>query len=186
MGRPWFTCVMNVAILSAGPCLIQTFDPDTRHDLRIGVNRAAGVIPCDWWSCGDGQTFREHVPIGLPVLFTMDHQDGQLRADNRVKERVARHRVVVWGDCNRALDGLPACWSNWSITASLALAVWQGAKRVDVHGHYYDGEDETNCTDVSGKRLDKRKETRPRVIADWRQMVSWANKQGITVEEHRP
>ncbi|MFI4862426.1 MAG: hypothetical protein ACIAXF_17305, partial [Phycisphaerales bacterium JB063] len=70
---------MKIALLSAGPSLRQTFNPDAKFDLRVGVNRAAGAFHCDWWSCGDGQTFLEHEPVGFPVLFTMTEADGNLR-----------------------------------------------------------------------------------------------------------
>lgn len=173
---------MKVAILSAGPSLVQTFDPDAGHDLRIGVNRAAGSFHCDWWSCGDGQTFREHEPIGLPVVFTMDRHDGQLRADCNVGERFARHRVVGWNECRDALAGrgLPGCWDNWSITAALALAVWQGAKHVDVYGH-----DMRGIVDVAGRRLDKRAENWKRVGKDWLMVSGWAREQGLTLKHHQ-
>ena len=180
---------MKVAILSAGPLLVHTFNPDARYDLRIGVNRAVGSYHCDWWSAGDAQTFAEHRPIGHPVLFTMTDTDGQFRRYPDTQKRLSGHRMVLWGECCTALSGqgMPGCWSNWSITAALALAVWQGAQHVDVFGHYYEGEDPNNCTDVSGRRIEKRIEQRPRVLRDWKRMVEWAvDQQGSTVAEHLP
>jgi hypothetical protein len=122
------------------------------------------------------------------VLFTMTDADGQFRRFRDTPKRLERHRMVLWSECSKALAGrgLSSCWNNWSITAALALAVWQGAKHVDVHGHYYDGENPDNCTDVSGRRIEKRKEQRPRVLREWKDMVAWAIEQGLTIKEHLP
>jgi hypothetical protein len=172
---------VKIALLSAGPSLKQTFDPDAKFDLRIGVNRAVGTYHCDWWACGDGQTFREHVPIGYPVVFTMSHTDGQLRAKDTL-ERLDKHRVLTWGDFARQDDGagLPPCWTNWSITAGLTLAVCLKAREVHVYGH-----DMAGVTDVSGRRLDKRAENWKRVGRDWLTMVGWAKDRGVLVREHK-
>lgn len=173
---------MKVAILSAGPSLVQTFDPDAGHDLSIGVNRAAGSFHCDWWSCGDAQTFAEHEPVGYPVLFTMTGADGQFRRFRDTPDRLAKHRMVLWGECSDALAGrgLPACWNNWSITAAMALAVWQGAKHVDVYGH-----DMSGVIDVAGRRMDKRAEQWKRVGKDWMMVSGWAREQGLTLKHHQ-
>ena len=172
---------MRVALLSAGPSLAQTFDPDAGHDLRIGVNRAVGSFHCDWWSCGDAQTFAEHEPIGYPALFTLDDTDGQFERFANTRDRLTKHRVVLWSEIGNALAGrgLPASWTNWSITAGLVLAVWKGAKHVDVYGH-----DMSGVVDIAGRRLDKRAEQWKRVGKDWLMVSSWAREQGLTLKHH--
>lgn len=172
---------MRVAILSAGRSLRDTFDPDASFDLRIGVNSAAAMHHCDWWSCGDGQTFDRVVPIGLPAVFTLDPDDGWYRKQRRTAERIKRHRVMAWSQMKKQLPGAPDCWTNWSITAALVLAVEQGATQVHVYGH-----DMRGTIDVEGHELARRAELWPRVIDDWRATLAWTRESDVVVTQHGP
>lgn len=170
---------MRIAILSAGQSLRQTFDPTEHFDLRIGVNAAAAMHYCDWWSCGDAQTFDRIEPVGFPVLFTMTDSDSQFRRRRVTAERLERHRMVLWSEVAKRVHP-PSVWSNWSITAALGLAVDLGAKDVQVYGH-----DMTGTVDSSGHRLDKRAENWKRVGRDWLLTRAWAVEQGLRINEHR-
>lgn len=173
---------MRVALLSAGPSLRQTFDFDAHFDLRIGVNSAAAVAHCDWWACGDGQTFARVEPIGLPVLFTIDPADGWFRMTSNVQARRDRHRVVSWSEVEQRLHPPhESAWKDWSITAALVLAVDLGATSVSVYGH-----DAVGTVDVAGHALNARRDFWPRVIAAWAATKDWAGGKGVRVIEHRP
>lgn len=171
---------MKIAILSAGPSLRQTFNPDEHFDLRIAVNSAASAHHCDWWACGDAQTFDRVEAIGYPVLFTMTESDSHFRNRSSTAERLKQHRMVLWSEMGLRLRP-PQCWSDWSITAALALAVDQGGRQVHVYGH-----DMAGTIDINGHRLEKRAENWKRVAAAWDEMTRWASAQGVRVKMHQP
>jgi sugar phosphate isomerase/epimerase len=171
---------MRVAILSAGPSLRQTFDPDARTDLRIGVNAAATLFACDWWSCGDGCNFYELRPIGTPHLFTVTDSDAWLKRTEEVKARFASHHVETWGPVGSALNA-PDGATTWSITAALMLAVHLGGKSVDVYGH-----DMVGTVDAAGRNIPARAGNYGRMREHWQSVREWAERRGVTVAEHRP
>lgn len=167
---------MNAAILSAGQSLRQTFDPDARFDVRIGVNSAVQFFHCDWWACGDAQTFARCVAIGYPVLFTVTESDSWF---HRHEARLAKHRMVLWGAV-RDRQHPPEGALDWSISAALALAVDLGAASVHVYGHDMSGD-----TDVSGHQLAARPANWKRVAAAWSATVAWAQERNVRLFEHR-
>lgn len=165
---------MRIAILSAGLSLRRTYRPDVPYDVRIAVNAAAGEFACDYWSCGDGLAFAQTVPVGFPAVFTIDRDDGHFR---RVADRLAKHRVMLWCDKRPELMemGCPATWSDWSITAALALAVLlrdaTEQTQIDVYGH-----DLSGTVDVGGFEIASRPSYFPRVAAAWDDVLAWARK----------
>ena len=173
---------MRVALLSAGPSLPQMFDPDAQNDLRVGVNSAAALFHCDWWACGDGVTFARVEPIGYPALFTLSPDDANLKAN---ADRLSQHRVEPWGPLKQRFDS-PQCWTNWSLTAGLVLAVDQGASEVYVYGHDFEIAPRSEVTDCVGYSLPKRRDNRDRVIRDWREVRKWAEGRGVPVREIQP
>jgi len=142
------------------------------------------VFVCDWWSCGDGQTFHRVEAVGLPVLFVMQPDCSWYRQTSAIRDRFARHRVVGWDKVRDSVTP-PNEWSNWSVTAALALAVEQGASRVDVYGH-----DCRGIVDVSGHTLAKREDTWKRASNSvphcWRITRDWAASRGVEIIEHQP
>ena len=174
---------MRVGVLSAGPSLAKTYCPGADTDVRIGVNAAASLFECDWWSCGDGATFARVEPVGRPIVFTMTPDDGHLRTP-QVAKRLSEHEVVRWSSIKPRVSP-PKCWTNYSITAALALAVDLGASRIDIYGH-----DMTGTVDCAGYRLAKRAEQWDRksnsVRGSTNEVVRWCRDIGIEVVQHRP
>ena len=174
---------MRIALLSAGPSLRHTFDSDLAYDMRIGVNAAAAVARCDWWSCGDGETFARIEPIGKPIVFTMTPDDGHLRTP-KVAGRLERHRVVRWSSIKPRVNP-PKCWTNWSITAALALSVDLGARQIDIYGH-----DMSGTVDCAGHELAKRAKMWDRksnsVRRSTEEVIRWCRESGIRVVHHQP
>lgn len=180
---------MRVALLSAGPSLVRTFDESERFDLRIGVNSAVGFFRCDWWSCGDGQTFervyQHRGVIGLPVLFCMSPDCSRFRATSRLVKRYKAHRVVGWHEVRKRVHP-PANWDSFSVVASVPLAVDLGATRIDVYGH-----DCMGTVDVSGHDMAKRayhfERTDGGSVQDrWAMITEWAADKGTEIVEHQP
>lgn len=185
---------MRVALISAGPSVLHTFDPTKRYDLRIAVNSAAAVFHCDWWVCGDGQTFErivnhpEHDVVGVPAILTLDRADRGFRSSGKVAMRHARHRVEDWGFVRDGVHPDNGA-QNWSVTMALALAVQQGGREVHVFGHYHPDQAEPLDADCIGFKLASRPEKfttkRPtNVPTDWATTKSWAQRQGVTITEH--
>ena len=190
---------MHATILSAGPHLLETYRPLERvspRAVRIAVNAAAAKVACDYWCCGDGQTFARIDPVASPdpmTLFTITDSDSWFHSRAEVRRRFEAHQrggdqpggLRLWGPVARDL-GAPGAATAWSITAALLLAVRLGARDVEVHGHYHEGDDPGNITDCAGFALAKRLDTRPRVLADWQTMRRWAHDRGIRVVEVAP
>lgn len=164
---------MRVALLSAGPSLRQTFDVDEHFDVRIGINSAAAMVHCDYWSCGDGQTFERVNPLGVPAVFTMRADDARVARKRQKIEPDKAHRFIDWPAIKESCVP-PQCWSNWSITAAIALAVHLKADSIDLFGHGPFGD-----TDCSGFKLAKRMDNWPRVQADLEEMVRWVQSLGV-------
>lgn len=171
---------MRVALLSAGPSLLDTFDPDAKFDLRIGVNAAATLLHCDWWSCGDGCNVYELKPVGWPALFTCTDSDEWLKKDEQIRARVARHRVETWGAIERAV-GAPGGVMTWSVTSAIPLAAWLGATSIDVYGHDMQG-----AVDIAGREIARRIGNYKRMSEHWRLACHWAKKRSIEIHEHKP
>lgn len=163
---------MRVAILSAGPSLLHTFDPRETFNLRVAVNAAAGVVHADWWVAGDAQTFARVRPIGVPVMLTMNNTDEPYREH---AERTATHRFCSWDWLMRSTDA-PSQASNWSITMAIALSVLMRADQVDIFGH-----DATGTVDVCGFDLMKRTDNWKRQADDYESVVAWAESRGVRV-----
>jgi len=118
---------MNVAILLAGPSLAKlTAAPDA--DLLIGVKRAALRFPCDW--C---------VVLDIPCLRSdwfrqVDAEQYLTRRDYRPKYTTrpgvtCEEMELVYPPSTKAKH-----WNMFSSSASLVLAKFLGAKRIDVYG----------------------------------------------------
>lgn len=119
----------TIAILSSGPSL-RLFDPSERFDLRIGVNRAATVHACDWWSVGDQQAFWRHLTdpdnerhgmvIGRPRVITMSDTWGGVQGANRA----LFNEFPEWMTWEKLRDTAcpPQEWDCYSSTIALVLA----------------------------------------------------------------
>lgn len=172
---------MRVALLSAGPSLLETFSGEADFDLRIAINAAATKFEADWWSCGDGCNVYDIVPIGHPHLFTNTASDNWLRKDEWIKERLCHYRVETWGPVAKAV-GPPGGVMTWSVTAAIPLAVWLGATSIDVYGH-----DMRGTVDIAGREIPRRANNYRRMAQHWQLACDWAERRHrIVIREHKP
>ena len=159
---------MRVALLSAGPSLSSSFHPDAApHDVRIGVNTAASLFACDWWSCADQHRFAEIEPVGTPRLFTIDAEYHKMQSRNG--DKVAKFEVQGWKSVFADVSA-PSIWQNFSATSALVLARWLGATHLDVYGV-----DMTGVTCCAGETMaPQRKQSRWERERDlWAEIVNW-------------
>jgi hypothetical protein len=139
------------------------------YALVVGVNRAARVYGCDWWSIGDAEAFAEVEPVGSPHIWT--HVDTLHRIRREHPVRSTRHDSALY----RRDERLP--WTIFSATAALMLAVELRVKRVDCFGVDMVGE----C-DWDGTRRGVRGEDRwTRERRAWSLAVNKLNDAGIAV-----
>lgn len=181
---------MNLAILSCGPSLQAFLDEPVKHDEYMGVNRAVGAYPCDYWVGLDPRVFTETVPMTLtcecfPFIFTSDNVD-------------ARHPLPMSGWACRdsqlfakvkGLDTLGSTpWRRWSgVYALMVGALVLGAKRLTLYGY-----DMAGFQFWDGKPVYRRAcHPSPQTIDDtrWREeqhcfdsVVEWLIRRGVEVE----
>jgi len=121
--------MIRAAIYSGGPSLEDTWRGG--YDLGIAINRAAFVVPQEYWqwaSVGDWWTHPElflDYPIPSAGYFTMRHIVG-----HEYPKKVNGAHMLTWDD----LPPMPPT-TSYSITASLHLAAYIGARDITVYGH---------------------------------------------------
>lgn len=129
---------MNAAILCPGPSLLRTYDPAAVYGLRIAVNRASLMVPCDWLAALDHPLIRDELADKLrprPKLLT--NNEGRRHFPDW--EGVTTEQL--FGYCQPVGIG----WSTYTKTAAILFAAYKGATRIDVYG-----DDQTNAPDADG------------------------------------
>lgn len=113
----------TIGIVARGPGHETLLDRRAGVGVLIGVNHAAGLYPCDWWSFGDARSRLEAQPIGAPRWFTTRTAARQIgEAGVPVPED-----ALIW---ETFPDVLRNCWRLYSATAALVLAKELKAERV--------------------------------------------------------
>lgn len=175
---------MNVALLSAGPSLSSSYGPadQAAFDIRIGVNTAVTLFPCDWWVCADTHRFVQIVngeegdrkPIGKPRLAMIDGQIHNAQAMHA--DLINQWQVTGWDQVFRE-SGADKSRANNSGPAGLVLAKWLGATSIDCFGV-----DMVGNTDAVGRPCKYRVDGRwIKEREDWQAFVKWL---GIPVTIH--
>ncbi len=167
---------MRIALLSAGPSLAKSYDASQPYDLVIGVNTAASLFECDWWSVGDAHRFFEITPKGNPKVFTIGaERDKVLASDDRL--RLQGVEIEEW---QTVMDhaAIPAGMPNFSCTAALMFCHYLKADSVDAYGV-----DMIGAEDVTGEATRWREPVRwGKERVEWAYLVNWMQESGITVE----
>lgn len=169
---------MRIALLSAGPSLLAAADPGADCQIRIGVNTAASLHACDWWSCADAHRIEEIDPIGSPRLFTMGPEYDKALA--RCSDKAKRFEVLLWDQVFHETGASPK-WQNWSATSALVLGKWLGATAIDCYGVDMAG---VTCCAGGVMAPERRPQRWERERALWRTIVKWLSKQGTQVIIH--
>lgn len=175
---------MRIALLSAGPSLVQTFNDSLSFDVRIGVNTAVEHFACDWWCVGDrhlliGENMAPAKPIGNPRIYTT----------TETIDRVGLTTALSWSEAGPQYSppmedtakGRTSGWDTWTATAAVVLARHLNATSLDVYGV-----DMAGHSDVSGRvggRSDHRWQ-RERPV--WEACIQWIRAQGVRVVIHQP
>ena len=162
----------RVALVCPGPSLVR-FPGSGGFDLTIGVNRAAGFAPCDYWVFADQRTpelLAPEGPAGAPILC----------CDAAVRRRLPRaHAVRPWIDSQWGPRKQPVKWWRYSATTALVLALRLGAAEVVCWGVDQCGEaDWDGYRDDAQRRDDERWSDERRV---WEETVRMLAGQGVQV-----
>jgi len=166
---------MTAAILCPGPSLLRSFAASDYAGLRIGVNRAATALACDWWAACDMPLIRSQWPhvIGTPRLFTIRAtRDSLVRRGypepNRLTDDLCRY-------CPEALR-----WCAFTATSALVLAGHLGATQIDVFGADWTDAPDFDGVMVEGCRRNEQRWADERCV--WGDVVSFLAERGVTVE----
>ncbi len=123
----------SVAVLCPGPSLKKFLADPVRHDLYIGVNRAAEAWPCDWWAFADEWPFRlgKMTPQGYPHIFT--NRCVWERFSKEDPERTRRFSWFFYKEIKTSYMK-PVRWMNYSSASAMILTEHLLAKDVTVYG----------------------------------------------------
>jgi hypothetical protein len=169
---------MKAAILCPGPSLSE-FDRAAEYDLRVGVNRAATLIPCDVWCATDHPLYErvQRQVLGAPIWFT-----AQASAD-QIHERGTRWRGQVI-TCESIPDPYKTVdWDFFSLLAAIGYAVHAGCKRIEVYGADWSGVKDFDGVEAGNTRSDDRWKLESNLFELARQELA---ARGITVLRMRP
>lgn len=168
--------VKRAAIISAGPSVVDTYDPAEPFDVRVTVNSSAQLFESDWWSVADPENFVRQVPKGAPKLLVMHPEPERYTA---ARERYLQHEVMGWDELKAELDDPPK-W-RFSVTAAILLAYHLGARQIEVFGHDMDG-----IVDCGGYSVAKRKQNWRKIVPVWQVVEKWLGNGGATLHQHTP
>jgi hypothetical protein len=171
---------MTAAILCPGPSLCE-FDRTANRggDLRIGVNRAATLIPCDVWCATDYPLYeraRSQV-LGSPIWFTAEASAEQ------IDQRGIRWRGQVI-TCESIPDPFKTVdWDFFSLLAAIGYAVHAGCRRIEVYGADWSGVKDFDGVEAGNTRHDERWKLESSLFELARQELAG---RGITIIRMRP
>ena len=161
----------SVAILCPGLSLNQFAQKPGEYDVLIGVNRAVGFKPCDFWVMLDYEAFARSEPIGRPTIVT---RGGIYRAIVRAFPEAQKHPFIN----AKFYDGPIALrWKAFSSTTALMFAVDLGATRIDCFGMDCEGLSDWDGTPHAGRGPERWE----RELKLWDGLVRWLANRNVEV-----
>lgn len=136
----------RAVILCPGPSLanfIASGKPQALGEIRIGVNRAAEAVACSWMVAADAEAAAAFEPIGTPALFTTEQSAKRLTIGS-----LAKYTTVLTFDEVGRRTSCPAQhgWRRFSLLAAMVLAEYLYARRIEVYGTDWNGEEDWDGT----------------------------------------
>jgi hypothetical protein len=165
---------MSVAILCPGRSVTQFAPGPGEYDKLIGVNRAAGFKPCDYWVMLDYEVFARSEPIGWPPIVT---RGGIYRALVRAFPEGSKHPFINAKSCDGPVS---LHWKAFSSTTALMFAAHLGATRIDCFGMDWEGDSDWDGTPHTGR--DPERWAREEKL--WDDLVRWLANRLIVVMRH--
>lgn len=163
---------MKIAIVCPGPSAADfTEERRVDYDVVIGVNRAVGLIECDYWVMLDEAAFAHSKPIGTPKMVT---RGGIYRALCRAYPQAREHEFVS----SKFYEGPPRSrWGAFSSTTALMFAVKFGGTEIDCYGADFEGN-----ADWDGKiGCGREPERWEREAKLWGGLCRWLESRGVKV-----
>lgn len=161
----------SVAILCPGLSLAQFTQQPGEYDVLIGVNRAAGFKPCDYWVMLDYETFARSEPIGWPTIVT---RGGIYRALVRAFPDAKKHPFIN----AKLYDGpIAQRWKAFSSTTALMFAAHLGATRIDCFGMDWEGLSDWDGMPHAGRDPERWE----REMKLWEGLVRWLANRNVEV-----
>jgi hypothetical protein len=127
----------RIAVLCPGPSLL-TFKELDAYDVRIGVNRAAEAVRCDYWVALDVHTAGITLPQGQPVVVNTPDTHSQMCSEFPYVSRLGHMSLASLRlDCSKRE---PINWRRFGLTVAMVLGAQLGADRVDCFGVDWHGQ----------------------------------------------
>jgi len=173
----------SVAVLCPGPSL-STFEDTDAYDVRIGVNRAAGVVRCDYWVALDVHTAGITVPRGTPVVVNKPNIHKQMCREFQYVTQLPH--LSVGSLRLREPRSKTTNWRRFGLTVALVLAAELGAVHIDCFGVDWCGQaDFDGFCCVRNRRTESRWERERRL---WGQVAAVLAERNVIirrVSDHR-
>lgn len=115
------------------------------YDLVVGVNRAAGLFPCDFWCLLDHYTFNlKPTVIGRPTIVchaSIRNSMTKEFPDAKLHKHIALETLDPDPDIDPEL-AKNCIWRTWSASLAIIVAFVNGAAVVDCYGMDWRGTDD--------------------------------------------
>ncbi len=146
------------------------------YDIVVGVNRAAGMVRCDYWCMLDHFTYDLIPVIGRPVIVCHAGIYSSMRtAYAQAKEH--RHLSIETIPLEYSE---PIAWRTWSATCAIVTAFHVGATVIECYGMDWLGTtDSDGFTHPKHRRSSKRWASEKKLFD---RMVPWLAAQGCHVQ----
>jgi hypothetical protein len=143
---------MLASILSPGPSL-SLYRPHGEV-MVVGVNRAASMLPCTAWACGDPELLAATCAKvkGSPWLLTSSIGLTAMRAMRGVHWL---GEVMTFDLLRQLFDPIPQ-WDTFTATAAVVYAAAKGARRIECYGMDWSGTADVDGWDQAGNRSEDR------------------------------
>lgn len=172
---------MRAAILSAGPSLTKTFDPDIPYNIKLAVNSAVELVFCTHWIFIDQKAFRYFMPLNdaRPIICTSTTAHDNLMADDGYRQRYTEHRCI---DIKKGIEYPPQNYTTFTVLAAMCAAAHLGATSIDMYGD--DKAGHIDCRGIKhGNRGDDRWNFESEILHH--DVMPWLKARKIAVEWHR-
>ena len=167
---------LRAAVLCPGPSLSPFEDTDA-HDVRIGVNRAAGAVRCEYWVALDVHTAGITTPRGKPVVVNKPNIHRQMCDEFPCVSQLSH--LSVEGLRLRRPGSEKINWQRFGLTVAVVLAAELGAARIDCFGVDWCGQsDFDGFRHTRNRRTDSRWQRERRL---YQQVVAALAERGVIV-----
>jgi len=170
----------RAAVLCPGPSLfaaIPTLQAGTAgpYDVTVAVNRAAAVMPADFWAILDAESFDDVEPKGTPTIVIGERACKQLTR----KHPNIRSTFDITLREDLAAPPRSTFWYRWTALVAVVTAWNFGAHEIDVYGADLKGKADFDGVILPRQHRDKRRWQRER--SAWLKVGAWMRSERVFI-----